>query len=387
MENQILLKTTIVKKLENAHAIWFQNSKSFILLEEPAFLVFQMVTEGKEIDEITKTCILKYGHLEANIEQFVNEIIQSINHYSNPENSIEVAIPSKIEDNTQPSTFLPKVVYKLGNKRITLYFSSEYFKHAIHPLLKHLEIQSGLPDENCIELVEKDGEYHFKFNGNTSEIFAEENIEYFTGSVKQQMYSILYDRNFNEWMMTLHASGVVKNGNAVLFSAAGGSGKSSISAILKAYGYGYISDDFIAADENGNVYPFPAAISVKEGAVKALSEFYPELKEKDDEQAFTGKKVRYLPVHNLDEIDAAPFPVKALVFVNYSNKKPFIFEKVSVKEALQLLLRETWVNPVPEKVKHFFDWVEKTSFYRLQYAQTEQALKAINRLFSTKNDK
>ena len=382
MANEIQLNNTIVKKLENAHAIWFQNSKSFILFEEPAFDVFQMVTQEKNPSEITKTCILKYGHLEENIGQFVNEIIQNINFYNNSENAIEVSLPSKIEDDLQSATSLSYVIYKLGNKRITLCYNNDYLKHAFHPLLKHLEIQPDLPGESSIEVIEKAGKYHFKFNGIKSEIFAAENIEYFTGSVKQQMYSILYDKEFNDWMMTLHASGILKNGKAILFSAAGGSGKSSVAAILKAHGYGYISDDFIAADASGNVYPFPAAISVKEGAVKTLSEFYPELKEKDLELAFTGKKVRYLPVHNESETEAAPFPVKALVFVSYNNSSSFIFEEVGKKEALQLLLKETWVNPLPENVTRFFDWVEKTPFYRLQYSKTNEALDVAEKLFA-----
>jgi hypothetical protein len=152
--------------------------------------------------------------------------------------------------------------------------------------------------------------------------------------------------------------------------------------MLKAHGYGYLSDDFIAADHNGEVYPIPAAISVKEGAVKRLFGFYPELKEKDSELAFTGKKVKYLPVHNQAEIEAAPYPVKALVFVNYNHSAPFVFEEVEKREALQLLLKETWVKPEAENVSLFFDWIDKTRFFRLRYSKTSEALEATQKLFA-----
>jgi len=77
----------------------------------------------------------------------------------------------------------------------------------------------------------------------------------------------------------------------------------------------------------------------------------------------------------------ASFPVKAFVFVKYSEAEPFIFEEVEKRDAIQTLLPETWVNPDPENVARFFDWFDEISFYRLQYANFEDAINAIERLF------
>src|SRR5690606_1729038 len=112
------------------------------------------------------------------------------------------------------------------------------------------------------------------------------------------------------------------------------------------------------------------------------SEFYPELKDMNFARAFTGKQVRYLPVHNQTEIREAPYPVKALVFVSYKKSAPFLFEEVEKKDALQILLEETWVNPKAENVSRFFSWVEKTPFFRLQYSETADALEVTEKLFS-----
>ncbi|HKI87941.1 MAG TPA: hypothetical protein VKA38_02865 [Draconibacterium sp.] len=381
-QNQILLKNTIIRKLENAHAIWFEASKSFLLFEEPAFTVFQMVSNAIKTEEIIKTCKKKYGHIEENIAQFVHEIIEQIEHFNNAESYDPITVNLTDNLTTSNQSFPLQSSYRIGNAVISVHYQNENLKSAIHPVIKHLEIQEEGKIKHMLEIVENEEILYFKYNGKNSEAFKSEDITYFSGAVKQQMYSIVFKRGFNDWMMILHASGVVSNNESVLFSAASGSGKSSVSAILKANGFGYISDDFIAADENGDVYPFPAAISIKEGAVKRLSEFYPELMGKDTETAFTGKTVRYLPVFNYAEMAAAPFPVKALVFVQYNNSDSFHFEKVSKKEALQLLLKETWVNPVSDKVTRFFDWIEKTDFYRLQYSKWEQALNAIQRIYS-----
>ena len=50
----------------------------------------------------------------------------------------------------------------------------------------------------------------------------------------------------------------------------------------------------------------------------------------------------------------------------------------------QLLLQETWVNPKPELVQSFFDWVEQTNFYKFHYSKTEEALETIQKIFQTK---
>jgi hypothetical protein len=173
---------------------------------------------------------------------------------------------------------------------------------------------------------------------------------------------------------------VYHNGKAFIFSASAGSGKSTVAAILKANGPGYVSDDFIAATTNGNVYPFPASISVKEGAMQVLSGYYPELNEKDLEKASTGKMVRYLPVNNFTESLPDGIPVAGFIFVNYKAGSGFSLAEVAKKEALQLLLQETWVNPKTSFIQAFFEWVEKTPFYKMTYSDNNKMISTIKNM-------
>ena len=254
---------TIVKNFGNTNAIWFQQSKSFLLLEEPAFEVFHNYSTGVEKQIITEICQQKYGHLEGNIPQFVDEIIQHIKYYNNPENVEEISSKSSLSDDVRTDFFLPLVNYKIGNKHIAVSYGSEYLKFAIHPLIAHLEIDIQEKSKHIIECFQQNDLLIAKYNGQIIEAFHTDKIEYFTGGVKQLMYSILYERGYNDWMTMLHASGITSNNSAILFSAAAGSGKSTISAILKAHGFGYLSDDFIATDKAGNAFAFPAAISIR----------------------------------------------------------------------------------------------------------------------------
>ena len=70
---------------------------------------------------------------------------------------------------------------------------------------------------------------------------------------------------------------------------------------------------------------------------------------------------------------------------NYQSGSGFNLLEVSKKEAIQLLLKETWVNPKTELVTAFFDWVEKTNFYRMTYSDNEVMINAIKNLL--KNEK
>ncbi len=372
---------TVVKNFGSTHAIWFQQSKSFLLLEEPAFVVFQLYSGGAETDKITEFCQQKYGYLEEDISQFVDEIIQHIQYYYSPKNTNELSMKSSVSDDIQAESVFSTVNYKIGKKYITILYGSDYLKFAIHPLIAHLEVDNQGSAKYVIECFEKDNLLVTKYNGQIIEAFRPNKVEYFTGGIRQLLYNILFDREYNDWMCMLHASGIVSDNRAVLFSATAGSGKSTISALLKANGYGFLGDDFIATDKNGKAYAFPAAISIKEGSIKTLSKFYPGLSEIQTVKTFIGKTVKYIPVFNISDDSAKGTPVNAFVFVKFSKTDDYVFEEVEKKEALRLLLAETWVNPQPEIVTSFFDWVERTYFYQLVYSETKQALDVVKQVF------
>jgi hypothetical protein len=53
-----------------------------------------------------------------------------------------------------------------------------------------------------------------------------------------------------------------------------------------------------------------------------------------------------MPFHNQAEIEAAPYPVKALVFVNYNHSAPFVFEEVEKDcvKAAEILMNQGYLT-------------------------------------------
>ena len=374
----------LVKKYGTTHALWFRESRSFLLLEEPAFDVYRMQQEKMNRQEIVDFCQAKYGHIERRVDSFVDEVTGLLANYNSPRARQQLSQKEHFNDTVEAGNIVESSVYKIGNKTIRINYGHKNLFHAIHPLQAHLTTSETEEAKHVIDCFVKGDTLVCKYNGKLVEAFKTDAVEYFTGNVRQLQYSIVFNRGFYDWMAMLHASGVVHNKQAVLFSAAAGSGKTTISALLKAHGYGYLSDDFIAVNKEGKAYPFPAAISVKEGSVPVLSDFYPELQKTPEEHTFIGKTVRYIPVFNVDESTAEGIPVKAFVFVQYSANAEAVFKAVQKREALQLLLKETWVNPEPEFVKAFFDWIDRTEFYRLTYSKTEEALVTVKSIFEEK---
>jgi len=375
----------VIHPFGSVWAVWFKKSRSFLLMEEPAFEILQLVIDGKNSTAIRKTFRSKYSHSETDTKIFVSEIIQYIHQFNSSKTNIQVSKKKEAKDEPEPDEFKFCKNYRFGKTGLTIDYHDEWMQHLIHPSFMHFETAGQLAQKHHIRCYHTKKLLILTHNDKIIEAFDPEAVEYYKGAVSQLIYSIIYKKSFSGWMCTLHASGVYLNNRAFVFSAAAGSGKSTTSAILKASGLGYISDDFIAATPDGNVYPFPATISVKEGSFEVLSKYYPELGEKVLEKASTGKMVRYLPVYNYTAAIKNGIPVTGFIFVEYKPESNFELNTVSKKEAIQLLLKETWVNPTTEFVTAFFEWVEKTNFYRMTYSDNDKMIYKIKNMLMDEN--
>jgi hypothetical protein len=271
--------------------------------------------------------------------------------------------------------------YLIGNKNVCFRYGNVWLMNCFHPGMAHLETNNKSEDQ-LFEVFEIGELLIFRYNGKSVEAFSLENSHFLRGAVSQKLFGVLYGVADQDWMVTLHSAAVSDGQTAIIFPAQAGSGKSTLSALLQAHGFTVLSDDFNAINRNnGFVYRLPLAISVKDGSLKTLEKFYPELIDITPEKASTGKVVRHLPVENNKTDCRNEFPVKAFVFVKYSEEESFIFEEIESREAIQTLLPETWVSPDPENVASFFDWFDEIRFYRLRYANYEDAMNAIDLLF------
>ena len=143
-----------------------------------------------------------------------------------------------------------------------------------------------------------------------------------------------------------------------------------------------ISDDFVPIDRKlFQAYPFPIAMSVKEGSVDLLSNHFPKLSEKRLNIPASDKRVRYLPSDQQQEIHKMIFPVREIVFVQYDKAADFSWKKLDPAEGAKKLFDQTWVTPVPGNAALLFERMPQIAFYQLTYSNNQKALDAITNLF------
>ncbi|WP_066798868.1 HprK-related kinase A [Sphingomonas soli] len=76
--------------------------------------------------------------------------------------------------------------------------------------------------------------------------------------------------------LLLHASGVERDGRAVLMTGISGAGKSTLAALLMARGWRFMGDEFILIDPaTGMAHAFPRLISLKNEAIPVVEALLP----------------------------------------------------------------------------------------------------------------
>jgi hypothetical protein len=193
----------------------------------------------------------------------------------------------------------------------------------------------------------------------------------------------VYNKSDDFWLMTVHAAAVTNGRKTILIPAESGSGKTTMAALLQKEGYQLISDDFVPIDRNRFcAWPFPIALSVKQGSMDVLSSIYPVLEKEPVTLTTTKKKVRYLTPNYNPEISDLVFPIKEVVSIKYDPEVEFEFKKADQIKAIKLMLDQSWILPHAGNAGIFLDRVSHWSFYELTYSNNEKAVEAISRLFN-----
>lgn len=273
--------------------------------------------------------------------------------------------------------------YLIFGKRIQFSYYNSWLMDMVHPGLAHLEIHPEVKADVQFSLFQDADELILNINEDRFFRWPANKPEYFKGSISLQLLNFLYGLNDKDWIGAFHAAAVSKNNKAVLISAPSGFGKSTLSALLMANGLNLISDDLVPISrKHQQIFPFPAGISVKPGAIEMLSAFFSELKNaKTPLNTCTGKEVTYITPASKVLPDAAK--VKAILFPEFNKNVDFEWEKVDNISVLNDFITESWIASDENSVSIFLDWFFQLPCYRLRYSRSEMAVQKIQELFGS----
>jgi len=370
------------KRIGGSYLVWFQNSNMYFQLEEPAWFVFRKTAKRYKSATIAKEFAIRYGTTHGESLAFVRDIrseIEKMNQVDNLQNKA-----GQFSKELDEHNFVPYSIhhYRLGNKLIAFSYESRLFEHYLHPLVCHFETTEQNPEMPLFELFAHQGQIVFRYNGEVKGVWTNEETHLVKGLIFMYLVNVMHNKTDADWLMTVHASAITNGKKTILFSAAPGKGKTTIAALLQARGYRLISDDFVPIDRSSFcAYPFPIAMSVKEGAMDLLTPLFPELEQKTLTYISPEKSVRYLAPDHHQGVTSEIYPVHEFIFVHYDNSVDFIWEKLDPITAIKQLLQEAWIAPAPGNAALLLDRILQISFFQLTYSNNEKALEAITNLF------
>ena len=372
----------IKKKIGNSYLVWFQNSNLYLQFEEPAWFVFRKITQRYKTETIAREFAGRYEIPSDESLAFVKEIRSEISKMNLPDKTATEKNPDAEILNHLSFTPYSTHYYSFGSQQIVFAYDTRTFEYYIHPLIDYFETDQKKSGAPLFELFAHREQIVFRYNGEVKGTWTTDETHLVKGLIFMFLINVIHHKGDDDWLMTVHASAITNGQKTLLFSAGPGNGKTTMAALLQTNGYELISDDFVPIDRKSFcAYPFPIAMSVKQGAMDLLAPLFPALNQKILNYISPEKSVRYLPGNHQANFDRAVHPVKAFIFIEYNPSVDFLWEKLDPVKAMKLLLDQAWVAPTPGNASLLFEWILQLSFFRLTYSNNQKALEAITNLF------
>lgn len=371
------MDSLLAKKIEDKSIIWFKKSNQYVVLENVTANIVSELYNNNSIDEIAKDL---EKELAIPFEKAFDFIVDVDDQIVKPNKSLENAKPTLETAFSIPESFEFVKYYKIAHKKFMFAFSNEFELSLIHPKFAHLEVKESSEIDYSFQVFNDDEKTHLALQGELIGSWNNEVIHYFQGKFSMKIIECIYEKLEENWMGVFHASAINHKENSVLILGDSGNGKSTSLALLQAYGFHCIADDFVPVDNLKNVHSFPAGISIKKNSLPVLLPHYPELKTSAEyHYKRLNKIVRYLPPKDIDY--AKSYPCKALIFIKYDQNIDLDLTQISNLKAFENLIPDSWISPIPENVTVFLNWFSSLPCYQLTYSNNEKMISAVKKIF------
>ena len=367
------LPFSIAQKIsEEDSIVWLKKSNKYLVLNTNTLELIKKKSSLSSKDFLT--LITESLHVDVSI---ANKINKDISELLLEAKEFELKQNIKYPNPIKPCQLIN--YYSFNNTIIKVGFDSEKTKSLIHQKYRHLAIN---------HVNSYDVEYAIFNSGDTLFIYKNNQIvgswdstqlHEFQGKFSMELICSFYNKTEHDWMGVFHASTISKNNRSIMFTGDSGNGKSTLVSILMANGYNVIADDFTPVLRTDfKTYCFPSAISIKEKSYNLIEQLYPELKSFNEYYINELKgNVKYLPPISKE----TSANCSSVIWVKYAEGKESSMKKVSIKDALKKILPDAWISNKEVNANAFLKWIEKTTFYELNYSDNNKLIDIINSYF------
>ncbi|SNR30155.1 hypothetical protein SAMN06265371_10111 [Lutibacter agarilyticus] len=360
---------------------WFQKSNSYIIINEVLnnYLTNYFTAKNKSdfIFKVASTEKLKNENLEA--EAIYNDISLFLEEQNKP-----LSLNEAKENEFDNSYRNYKESYQINKHTVEIYFSSEKIKQYIHPQLMHLCGISKNKKTTIFDIYEQHNNLHLFKNEKFIGSYEPTNYHLLQGRFVMELLCVLHNTKEHDWLGTFHASTVSNGKEAIMLVGDSGNGKSTFCSLLMASGLDLMADDITPIlSKNKEVYHYPAAISIKQGAFEMLTNYIPHFNKFDSFDSGTKKGLlKYIPPQQHFENTIQHLPCTKIVYVKYDSLASTSLIKTGADKVLQTLIPDSWVSPQHKNAKQFLNWLENLSYYELNYSDNNKAIEFFKQLFS-----
>lgn len=371
------LAPTFIQQVGDNYILWFKPSNQYVIVENSLFGLIQYYlnsdtkTEFKQSLAPLKMDAVTMEAMHTEIGLFLKEcnILRT-----------EQEIPDLSFDASQRGE---SVYYQMDSVIIEVYYASEYIKSLIHPKIAYHSIDhiSSKSDQVFDIYMVADNLCLFK---DESIIGSYPLADYHLLQGKFAMLLLCAVTHTEEldWLGTFHASTVEKNDKAVMIIGDSGSGKSTFTALLFANNFHVLADDITPLfAKDSMVYSAPGGISIKAGAFGALASVVPDF---DNLPSFYINPykgyVKYIPATQPTDF-LTGYSCQTMLCINYQKNAPTSLDEMSINEAMEILIPESWLAPQPDHAKTVLNWMKDIKFYKLTYSNYEDAILKFSDLF------
>lgn len=360
------------------YLIWVEKQNDYLRMNEPAWFMFEHYNMGKSEDEIISLFIKHYPNYKIKSASDIKNFFRTLHEIEKKENCENQHI-NQVELSIDTKYFIRRI-YRIGKKQVMFAYQDDMVEEIIHPLFRSHEMHYDGIYKHSVTVGFTNNHYFIRYSGKDYEIYGKDETHQLKGKLFMFMANFTHNKKEHDWMMTCHAAAVTKNNKTLLIPAGSGSGKTTLAALLQSQGYSVISDDFVPICFDGMAHYFPAALSVKSGAVDVLKSYYPDLITTPYLYLSTEKLVKYIERGSMSDEDLVPRQVHKVLFINYDPKVPCKFQKLSRFDGIFEILEHSYIVPNARNPLAFFQWSTKIQYYALTYSDPEKMIEKINSL-------
>ncbi len=353
----------------NFSLVWFGATNQFLVVQEALEVFFReaVVQTEPEYQEALERLIRIHpeisGLMEAISKNNTNSLAEdapTADYKHLPLNDFEV---SKLD---------------MGQHRVSAYYGSKTLQILFEAPYTHLKNKHTKTNKE-LTILGKDNTLSL-FNGKKL-VYTIPKDQFFVlqAQFSNQLTEFYHSIDKSHWLCAFHGCAVQKNNKTFLILGNSGTGKSTLSSLLSLSDYRFIADDLVLMDHDFKVYDNPAAVSVKENAWPVIQSHYNHFSAVEPSEKTKGQtRMKFLPLHALQNNTPESFEVDALVWVHYAKDQTDGLSSMDKQQALSRLIPETWIRPELASAKAFAHWTMDIKTFQLNYSDINSAKKLLD---------